>query len=565
MASSISFIVLVLALLITTLSYCSAKNVYCVTPTATSCSSCPHNSTHCATLSEYAQEAEMYFTSNTTMVFLPGDRVLDMNITVANVARLTMHGESSPDSIATVVRNGSVGFSFTNMVDFNIYSLAFTSYNRSWSYGSHPASYSALFLRSTKYAKLVNCSFHDNLGNALTVHSTSITLTGNSKFIHNQCGCESVTVQGVGCGITALNSNLTFIGNTSFHQNTNTSLYCGGAIWASASALHFTGKNNFTGNSAQNGGAIYAKTDTSLSFNGISNFNNNSAHHKGGAIYTTTNTILSFSGTNIFISNSAQYGGGVIYAVFNNLLNLTGTSDISHNSAGSGGAIHIQGNCVLTFNGTSNFISNSASRSHGGVIDARFDTSLSFSGTSNFSQNSAGYRNCAGHKCDSCGVAIYAYVTAITFNGTNNFINNSAEVEGGVIHKSHGTLRFIGFCSFSRNSAVHGGAIYTEYSTITFKGKNKFMGNSARKGGALLTRYNVVLTFNGISNFFNNSAKSGGVVYASARVRKNILFSFFLVLVVLLITQLVLKVVQSTHIVMLSSTLLESTTSLATV
>ena len=461
------------------------------------------------------------------MVFLPGDHVLDMNITVANVARLTMHGESSPDSIATVVRNGSVGFSFTNMVDFNIYSLAFTSYNRSWSYGSHPASYSALFLRSTKYAKLVNCSFHDNLGNALTVHSTSITLTGNSKFIHNQCGCESVTVQGVGCGITALNSNLTFIGNTSFHQNTNTSLYCGGAIWASASALHFTGKNNFTGNSAQNGGAIYAKTDTSLSFNGISNFNNNSAHHKGGAIYTTTNTILSFSGTNIFISNSAQYGGGVIYAVFNNLLNLTGTSDISHNSAGSGGAIHIQGNCVLTFNGTSNFISNSASRSHGGVIDARFDTSLSFSGTSNFSHNSAGYRNCAGHKCDSCGGAIYAYVTAITFNGTNNFINNSAEVEGGVIHKSHGTLRFTGTSSFSHNSAVHGGAIYTEYSTITFKGKNKFMGNSARKGGALLTRYNGVLTFNGISSFFNNSAKIGGVVYASARVRKNILLSFF--------------------------------------
>ena len=139
--------VLVAALLINTFPYCFATKVYCVTPTATSCSSCPHY-THCATLSEYAQEAEIYFTSNTTMVFLPGDHVLDMNITVANVARLTMHGESSPDSIATVVRNGSVGFSFTNMVDFNIYSLAFTSYNRSWSHGSDLAgSNSALLLR----------------------------------------------------------------------------------------------------------------------------------------------------------------------------------------------------------------------------------------------------------------------------------------------------------------------------------------------------------------------------------------------------------------------------------
>ena len=124
MAQSVSFIVLVAALLINILSYCSAENVYCVTSTATSCSSCPHNSTNCATLSEYAQEAELYFTSNTNMVFLPGDHVLDRNITVAKVTRLTMCGDSSSGNIATIVRNGSVGFSFTNVVDFNIYSLA---------------------------------------------------------------------------------------------------------------------------------------------------------------------------------------------------------------------------------------------------------------------------------------------------------------------------------------------------------------------------------------------------------------------------------------------------------
>ena len=76
---SIPSIVLVAALFIDTLSHCSAENVYCVTPTATSCSSYPH-SNHCATLSEYAQESEMYFTSNTTMVFLPGDHVLHTNI-----------------------------------------------------------------------------------------------------------------------------------------------------------------------------------------------------------------------------------------------------------------------------------------------------------------------------------------------------------------------------------------------------------------------------------------------------------------------------------------------------
>ena len=230
-----SSIVLVVALLINTLFYCSAENVYCVTPTATSCSSCPQN-THCGTLSEYAQEAEMYFTPDTTMVFLPGDHVLDVNVTVANVARLTMHGESSLGNIATVVRNGSVGFSLTNMVDFSIYSLAFTSNNKSLGYGSQPASNSALVLQSTQNTKLVDCSFHDNLGTALTVHNTNVTLRGNNEFVHNQCGCESFSERcNLGCAITALNSTLTLAGYNIFlknrHNNVGVSEIGAGAIF----------------------------------------------------------------------------------------------------------------------------------------------------------------------------------------------------------------------------------------------------------------------------------------------------------------------------------------------
>ena len=251
MLQSASFNVFVAALLINTLSFCCTANVYCVTPTVTSCSSCPHNSTHCATLSEYAQEAEMYFTSNTTMVFLPGHHVLDRNITVANVAGLTMCGFSL-HSIATVVRNQSVGFSFTSMVDLRIYSLAFTTCNRSWSYHSHAASSAVLLLQFTQYATLVNCSFHDNLGTALTVHNSIITLAENNEFKHNHCACQSIN--GVACGITALNSRLNFIGNTLFFKNYQmVSLHCAGAIWASVSSLHFSGTSNFIGNSADNG------------------------------------------------------------------------------------------------------------------------------------------------------------------------------------------------------------------------------------------------------------------------------------------------------------------------
>ena len=71
------------------------------------------------------------------------------------------------------------------MVDFNIDSLAFTSNNRSWSYSSQPGSNSALFLQSTQNAKLVNCSFHDNLGTALAVNDTKVVLAENNDFTHN--------------------------------------------------------------------------------------------------------------------------------------------------------------------------------------------------------------------------------------------------------------------------------------------------------------------------------------------------------------------------------------------
>ena len=249
MMAQSTFIVLVAVMLINTLFYCSAENVNCVTPTATSCSSCPHN-THCATLSEYAQEAELYFTSNTTMVFLPGDHVLNMSITVANVTSLTIHGESSSDNVATVVCNGSAGFSFMNMVDFNIYFLAFTSYNMSWSY---PASNSALLLQSTRNAKLVNCSFHDNIGTALAVNNTNATLR-DSEFTHNKCACESLGDRSyckMGCGITALNSTLSFIGNTTFlnnRRNSSVPEVGAGAILAVASTIHFNGSNNFFDN-----------------------------------------------------------------------------------------------------------------------------------------------------------------------------------------------------------------------------------------------------------------------------------------------------------------------------
>ena len=395
MAQSISFFVVMATLLISTLSYCSAENVYCVTPTATSCSSCPHNSTNCTTLSEYAQEAELYFTSDTTMVFLPGDHILDTYITVTNVTRLTMHGESSSGNRATVYCSGSVGLSFTYMMEFKMYFLAFTSCSRLLRYATKVPGFplasvcALLHLQSAQYAELVKCSFHDNNGTALAVTNTSITLAGNN-FINNHCESNCI-----GGAIIALSSNLSFTGNTTFIANS--------AKFDSSA-----------------GGAIHASENTVLSFNGTSHFINNSAPGDGGAISMYDNTVLSFYGTSNFVNNSADWGcGGAISTSHNAVVHFIGINNFSDNSASRGGAIFALNNTALNFNGTSNFINNSAYNGPGGAISSLNNTILCFNGANNFINNSASYDF-------GCGAISTSNNTVLSFNGASNFINNSA-------------------------------------------------------------------------------------------------------------------------------------------
>ena len=191
-----------------------------------------------------------------------------------------------------------------------------------------------MYLQSTQYAELVNCSFHDNDGTALVVDNTNITLAGNTEFIHNRA-CGKIVLGGT---IIAVSSNLTFTRNTTFLGNSAISGQC-----------------PFSG-SAIGGGAIYA-ADTVLSFSGTNNFINNSGNSGGGVIRVHENTVLNFSGTNNFINNSADYGG-VILAYENNVLNFSGSSHFINNSAPMGGAIHSETNSTLTFSGIIYFTNN---------------------------------------------------------------------------------------------------------------------------------------------------------------------------------------------------------------
>ena len=352
---------------------------------------------------------------------------------------------------------------------------------------------------SARYYGGAICTY-DNADNVLI-------FTGTNNFIGN-----SVQRHGGGA-ISTSSAVLTFTGTSNFINNSaNGPFSNGGAINTSPygnAVLTFTGTNNFINNSAKNdGGAIYAGSNSSLRFKG--NFSHNSAYiHGGGAIFTKDNAVL---GTSNFISNSAL-DGGAIYAGTNTLLLFIGTSIFSHNSAQwTGGAIYIEINVVFTLNGTNNFINNSA-HYYGGAINTddtldNVDNVLTFSGTNNFIGNSV--------EVYGTGGAINTGNAVLTFTGTNNFINNSANNSGGAISTSpfgNTVLIFNGTNNFTSNSAIlYGGAFSTNFNTsLAFIGTTGFRNNSAnRDGGAISAYFNTSLAFIGTSGFRNNSANHDG-------------------------------------------------------
>ena len=412
------------------------------------------------------------------MVFLPGRHALHTNITVTNTARLTMRGETLSGNIATVVCHGSVGLSFTNMVEFKIYSLHFTACSRR-SDGPPPSRYYVLLLQSTQYAALVNCSFYDNIGNALLVENTNVTLAGNSEFIHNYC--ESNSCIGGG-GIRALNSNITITGNVTFLENLGIvharGNNAGVGIYANNTLLSFSGVSNFSNNLAienATGCAIAATSNSVLTFNGTNNFINNSApclFGVGGAISIADNSTLRLNGANNFINNSAPCGGvgGAIATQYNSVLVLNGTNKFINNSAGTGGAIYSEINVVITFNGTNSFINNSATN-RGGAIYSVINSTLVFNGTIYFTHNMVG--GAAGY---GGGVCLEQRSTfSISPDALVYWENNHAAVFGGAIY--FGDYSPFSYCVSSKDLGPY---IAKEECFFQPIGQNLFSGSDAQ-------------------------------------------------------------------------------------
>ena len=209
----------------------------------------------------------------------------------------------------------------------------------------------AVLLDLTEYVELVNCSFHYNLGTALVVNNSVITLAGNSEFTHNNCEYNFCFGGG---GITALSSNLTFTGNTAFLAN-SAFIYGAAGIYMVNSNLSSSGIIHFMSNT--NSYSISQENEPSCAPKSSMNFTDKSKVLACGGAISATNSSLSFT-TSYFSDNSAMMGGAICTS--NSVLIFTETSTFSRNMAGYMGGAIIAFGTTLMFKGNIRFTNNSS-------------------------------------------------------------------------------------------------------------------------------------------------------------------------------------------------------------
>ena len=426
---------------------------------------CPTES--CLTFNEYVNDTDLYFTSNTSFIFLEGEHYLDSALVVDGKSDISMKASANANVIITLSPNAVIRFQDSQAL---VMSALMMHYHGSDSYNK-----SALELVDLQNMELINVTFR-KFPAAFNSYAMRAVLVDNSTACFTDCSFFDDSLRMV----NALDVD------------------DGGAISINKSTVELLGSVHFTGNSARVGGGAIFVQDSNLMINGTMTFVNNSAID-GGAVNTIRSDVR-LLGDAVFKNNYALFIGGAIVAVESNLSTDGSMTFINNRAESAGGAIHLSSSDVQLLSNTA-FENNSASS--GGAIEA-VKSNLSTDGSMTCIKNNA---------AAAAGGAIYAYLSDVQLLGNTVFENNSASNFGGAIAAGESNLSTDGSMTFTNNSADNGGTIYMYKSDVQLLGNTAFENNSALTGGAIAAMDSNLST-DGSVTFTNNSAESGGVVYS---------------------------------------------------
>ena len=529
----------------------TTAETYYITPSSSI--PCPGEGVPCYTLSQYATKSSNYFAFNTTLILLPGNHSLDLQLSIRNITFVfieTTHSDISITcrqsarftfetinvvSMRGLVLFGCVNNEVTKVEQFTLEDCTFQGQERNGT---------GLELNEVSTAYIMRSSFSSNTGKEISqerrrVGGAIIIVNSTLGITISNCTVNNNTVtgdDGAGGAVFADSSPITIVNST---LNNNTVTGAGGAVYAvyshSITIVNSTLKKN---TATVNGGAVSAGSSLITIVNSTLNNNTLTADYGvGGAVYTYSSPITIVNTTlnnnkvtgdggavcahssNITIVNStlnkntATVNGGVVYADSSSItiINSTLNNNTVTGDFGTGGAVYAYSSSITIINSTLNNNTVTGDFVTGGAVYA-YSSPITIIVNSILNNNTV-----TGD--DGLGGAVYAHSIYITIvNTTLN--NNTVTGDGGAVcaHSSN-RVTIVNSTLNSNTVTGVGGAVYADLINITIVNStlnnNTVTGDGGVGGAVFATSSNITI----VNSTLNNNTVTGddglgGAVYA---------------------------------------------------
>ena len=461
----------------------TSAETYYVTPSSSI--PCPGEGVPCFTLSQYATKPSDYFASNTTLILLPGNHSLDLQLSIRSISFLSVDSNTTSHSVTSITCNQSARFTFesinvvsmrglvlfgcvnnevTKVEQFTLEDCTFKGQGRDGT---------GLELNEVSNAYIMRSSFSSNTGKEMfDLHFRERRRVGGAIIIVNStlgitisnCTLNNNTATGDGGAVFVESSNITIV-NSTLNNNTVTGYGgMGGAMYAYSSNFTIVNSTLNSNTVTGYGGAVFAYSSNITIVNSTLNSNT-------GSVFYFVSVTFNSSGFLEIQSNIASTS--VLYAV-GSTLNLSGNTTVSNNY----GPLFVY-SCNVTFMGYTNIMNNhyrTNTSQEGGAVTS-FQSEIVFMGRTNLMYNTA-----------IRGGAISATQSKLYMYGNITVSHNTASVSGGGIHAYQSELNFKENVDISRNRANdRGGGIHVISSTTRLSdGCNTYIGgNHAKRGGGM--------------------------------------------------------------------------------
>ena len=522
----------------------------------------------CFTLSQYATKPSNYFASNTTLILLPGNHSLHLQLSIRDITFLfieTTHSDISITcrqsarftfetinvvSMRGLVLFGCVNNEFTKVVQFTLEDCTLQGQGRNGT---------GLELNEVSTAYIMRSSFSSNTGKEIfdlvfrerrRVGGAIIIVNGTLGITISNYTVNNNTVAGDGGAVNPLSSNITIVNSTLNNNTVAGDGRWGGAVYALSSNITIVNSklnnNTVTGDDG-GGGAVFAHSSNITIVN--STLNNNTVAGDdggGGAVFVESSNITIVNST--LNNNTVTGDGGAVLAYSSpiTIVNSTLNNNTVTGDFGDGGAVFVHSSNITIANST--LKSNTVTGDGGAVFAYSSPITIVNSTLNNNTATGGGGAVCAisshitivnstlnNNTVTGGGGAVFAISSNITI--VNSTLNNNT---GSVFHFVSVTFDSSGFLEIQSNMAGTGvlyavestlnlsgnttvsnnyGSLFIYSCNVTFMGytnimNNHYRTNTSQEGGAV-TSFQSEIVFMGRTNLMYNRAMRGGAISAT--------------------------------------------------